>query len=74
MIVSRSRHRGDKVVATFFRAEPLETRAKQRPQRLDRATVPKTDRFPGNSAVGVCPMAQVIAVLREHLLRPHASR
>ena len=41
MIVSRSRHRGDKVVATFFRAEPLETRAKQRPQRLDRPAAPE---------------------------------
>ena len=40
------------------------------------ATVPKTDRFPGNNAVVVCPMAPVIAVLREHLLRtsPLAAR
>lgn len=34
------------------------------------ATVPKTDQFSRNNAVVVCPMAPVIAVLREHLLPP----
>lgn len=40
------------------------------------ATVPKTDRFPGNNAVVVCTVAPVIAVLREHLPRssPLAAR
>lgn len=34
------------------------------------STVPKTDQFARNNAVVVCPMAPVIALLREHLLRP----